>query len=605
MIRINEINMNGRINNLQGVGKIVLKERMMKINETEDEFVTRMGKSLTQNHPTKSMAVGNLLRSLSIIPSSAVCQYFNDNKETANACELFVFGRSQELSDKLKEMWCFTEVVVKDTGVGVGADNIESKNNSFLFYEVCKFLNQSINLVEGVRKSRLALYLSIHNINAYICLMMRQKNDLITPNVFYGILIPDIFMTTDRDTWYFFDGSATLNGKSLNDCYGDEYETLYWKMVEMGMFVKQMPRVNLMGELVSCLTENGFPYIVWRDTVNRYNNQSPLGTIQTLNLCAEVCQYADNTPDSQCTLLTLNVAAFKENYVQLWDEIDQDLMMCSISKDCLPPLDDPLLSHCFYGAYMSTFVLNYLLSDKKRREIGVSPTGLFDAICIKYGIDAAYDYAMEEYSGIVAEYIYIGCVIASVVFNRLYNVKCVNFEHSMFSLGLFQFDLRCVEPTLKKQWDLLRPHVRGGMSNSMLTAQAPTATTSLITNVTESVQFPMPGPLTTKNSNTGRFADMPYYLTQMKNDTNVVVHKNVPIRQQVKVYANMAPFVDQSQSVILNCLPENDEVMKVLWYTFREKLKTGIYYLSFVSPTNYIQMGNNKEINEGCSVCSL
>nr|QBH66214.1 ribonucleotide reductase 1 [Phthorimaea operculella granulovirus]QBH66344.1 ribonucleotide reductase 1 [Phthorimaea operculella granulovirus]QBH66474.1 ribonucleotide reductase 1 [Phthorimaea operculella granulovirus]QBH66604.1 ribonucleotide reductase 1 [Phthorimaea operculella granulovirus] len=608
-----------RLKNLQTNGQIVLRERMMKDNEDVEQFTIRMGKQMTNGDEKKSRMVQHLLSSASMIPSSAVCQFYNGIKETPNACFLYVFNSNHDVDVKMKEMYNISKIVIKGTGVGVGADFLRSSSSKGEFQnnfvELCKYLNQSINLSATIRKSRMAVYVSLHNINSYLCLSLRKQNNLITPNLFYGLMVPNMFMTMFEHEptawWYFFDGDYTLDGESLNECYGEKYEKLYKRMVQKGEYRKRIMVRELIGELVSCITENGFPYIVWRDYINLYNNQRELGTVQTLNLCAEICQYSNNSFDSHCTLMTLNVAAFCENYPQDWAEIRQDLDCCKIPIDCLPPLDNNnMLAHCFYTAYMSTFVLNFMLGDSKRREIGVSPTGLFDAICIKYGVEAAYNYAMEKYAGLVSEYIYLGCILASVVFNRRYNVTCVNFSRSMYARGLYQFDLRHVEPVLMQQWNSLRPYMMKGMANSMVTAQAPTATTSLITNVTESVQFPLPGVITTKNSESGRFADTPFYMTVLGVHN---IHKHVSVRQQVMIYANCAPYIDQTQSVIINCKPENDETMKVLYYTYTQKLKTAIYYLSFISPTEYIRLGESLEDKQkqakskfgGCQGCSL
>jgi ribonucleotide reductase alpha subunit len=621
--------MNARLNNLPTAGSIVLRERMMLPGETADEFVERLAYALA---PQKASAVKDLLRSAAMIPSSAVCRFYNTGKETPSACYLFVFSKNYDADVKLEEMHTVTRMAIKGTGVGVGADNLRSgsvtiegvlQNN---FIDICTNLNQSINLSVTTRKSRLAMYLSLHNISAYMCLSLRQQNNMITPNVFYGLMIPDLFMrAAERDEmWYFFDGQTSLENNededdavsSLNDCYGVEYEKLYERMVERKMYVKCMRASVLLGEIVSCLTENGFPYIVFRDTVNKYNNQRALGVVQTLNLCAEVCQHATNSLErrnaSLCTLMTLNVAAFCERQQCMWHLIEHDLRAVSIPLDVLPEKrdNDEILAHCLYTSYMCTFVLNYMLGDSERREIGVSPTGLFDAVCIKHGVEAAYANAMISYAALVSEYIYYGCVLASVVFNRMYRVECVNFKHSAFAKGQFQFDLRNITPTLANKWQMMREYVKGGMANSMLTAQAPTATTSLITNVTESIQFPLAGKITTKNSKSGRFADAPFYAAVSGLQNDVIVHKNVPVLDQIKVYANAAPYVDQSQSVIVNCSPENTKVFETIVHAFRHQLKTGIYYFSFTSPTQYINLGNGTAAAaaskfSSCSACTL
>nr|WOZ30350.1 ribonucleoside-diphosphate reductase large subunit [Cydia pomonella granulovirus]WOZ30475.1 ribonucleoside-diphosphate reductase large subunit [Cydia pomonella granulovirus]WOZ30607.1 ribonucleoside-diphosphate reductase large subunit [Cydia pomonella granulovirus]WOZ45376.1 ribonucleoside-diphosphate reductase large subunit [Cydia pomonella granulovirus]WOZ45567.1 ribonucleoside-diphosphate reductase large subunit [Cydia pomonella granulovirus] len=619
-----------RINNLQAGGNAKMSDRMFLAGESPDQFVHRMSRLLTNNHPTKSDAVAHLLSSVSLIPSSSLCHHFNTGDGIPSACCLFVFSKDHNVDAKFEELTRIARVAIKGTGVGIGADSLKNKSitrapgelrNTYV--DFCKSLNHLINLSVTVRQSRVAVYVSLHNTTAYESLFLRQTGNIQTENIFYGIMVPDLFVRKQKEggVWHFFDNDAQVDGKSLNDCYGEEYERLYEEMVRRGIQIKSVNVWELWGEIVNCLATNGYPYIVWRDTVNKYNNQQALGVVKTLNLCAEVCQHAtDSTVDtntSLCTLMTLNVAAFCEDYTQHWHLIYDDLRQCQIPEQCIPPLgENKILDHCFYGGYMSTFVLNCVLGESKRREIGVSPTGLFDALHIMYGAAATYEYAMDDYSARVAEYIYLGCVVGSVVYNRLYGVECVNFRASRFSEGVFQFDLRGVTPSLTLQWACIRPHAMRGMANSMLTTQAPTATTSQITNVTESVQYPLPGRITTKNSETGRFADLPFY-AHFTNQPPFR-HPHVSPIRQIKVFANTAPYVDQSQSTIIYCEPKNDEISKVLVYTHKAQLKTGVYYLTYISPTRYIQLGNGDEEQEyyeqvkrarskfgGCDGCTL
>lgn len=590
-----------RIDNLQTSGRNVLVSRMMRAGETPSGFCTRMANKMAGDHPTKTKLLKSLLESVALIPSSVVCA------DTAgpSACHLTVLSRSYAAATKLDELNRAVAMCVNGTGVGVGADNLkyqgsavagELKNN---FVEICQYLDGGNNLNVAERKSKTALFLSLHNINALICLTLRQQNARVTPNIFYGLMIPDLFIKMQqRDenaTWYLFDGHTTLDGASLNECYGEEYENLYWRMVEAKLYLKKINARRVLGEVIMCIAENGFPYVVWRDRVNEYNNQKQLGAVQTLNLCTEICQHADSGASSMCTLLTVNAAAYCENYDReaVLREIKNDLATHGM-LDCMPALgDSELFAHCFAAAYMATFALNTLLGDTARREIGVTPTGVFDAVYIMCGKDEAYA-AMPRYAALVAEYMYMGCVLSSIVYNRAYGVVCCNFAKSEFSRGLLQFDLRNVTPAL--QWDSVRRHMMKGMANSMLTAQAPTATTSLLTNVTESMQYPMAGAAaTTKNSGIGRFAETPFFLLRRQDGDNV--NRFVSIKKQVEVYEKTAPFVDQSQSVIVSCKATYEDVLRVLRYTFDAKLKTAIYYLMFTTKQKYLDLSN-------CDACT-
>ncbi|AAS82701.1 ORF37 [Agrotis segetum granulovirus] len=607
-----------RLNNLQEFGRIIMKERMLLDDvETPEEFCQRISRGMVKldDEEKKIAHATALLSSVSIIPSSALCQHLNlqRNDTTPSACHLTVFSHSYEAFSKLNELDRIAKMAIMGTGVGVGGDYLRYKGSNVAgelknsFVEICQYLNAATTLNVSARKSRVAVFLSLHHICSMICLTLRQQNARVTSNIFYGVMIPNFFMEMQRKDknamWYFFDGNTTLEGLSLNDCYGEEYESLYWRMVEKKLYVKKMYATQVLGELISCLTENGFPYVVWRDHVNMFNNHRDLGTIQTLNLCTEICQHAGSDSSSMCTLMTVNIAAYCEDYplCKMYEEIVEELAEYGLHQ-CCPQFDETnearLLMHCFTASYTSTFLLNRLLGDKtSRRELGVTPTGLFDAVYILCGRDAAYNDAMIHYSALVAEYMYIGCVLSSIVYNRKFNVICVNFSKSEFAKGLFQFDLRNVTPSLSLLWNRIRPFMKKGMANSMLTAQAPTATTSLLTNVTESVQFPMSGAVqTTKNSGTGRFANIPFFLYK-SNETDIGFNRPVTIAKQVQVFAKMAPYVDQSQSVIINCSSTYEDVFRILRYTYDNKLKTALYYTVFNSNTPYIDLS-------GCDACT-
>lgn len=119
-------------------------------------------------------------------------------------------------------------------------------------------------------------------------------------NDFFGIFIPDLFLKrVDEDSdWCLFNGDQVGN---LDQMYDDAYEERYLQLCNQKLQTRTIKARELMKVLVDSLLENGAPYIVWHDHVQRYNTQRHLGGSSTLNLCAEICSQANRTAWSSCT----------------------------------------------------------------------------------------------------------------------------------------------------------------------------------------------------------------------------------------------------------------------------------------------------------------
>jgi len=67
----------------------------------------------------------------------------------------------------------------------------------------------------------------------------------------------------------------------LQEAYGDAFEELYKKYESAGKFRKQIKAQTLWRAILTAQIENGTPYILYKDAVNKKSNQKNLGTIKS------------------------------------------------------------------------------------------------------------------------------------------------------------------------------------------------------------------------------------------------------------------------------------------------------------------------------------
>jgi len=499
------------------------------------------------------------------------------------ACRLVVatkdYGR-----EFIKQMESICTMI--SLGVGVGLDvstvplNGQKKNGHIHggFFAVTKKLDSCNYLSIYERKPKIALYLSIHNDSIYEAFDLRHPAKEHVENVFFGVMINDYFMKCLRKNqpWYLFPGNVTLNGQNLSDFKNEEYEIMYKRFVAAKLYTKATTAQELMDRLLTSLCESGSPYVIWDDIVNRYSNHSHLGKIKTLNLCAEITNYSSPKESSSCTLLSMNCGMFKDfpliseaiySYLQKVDTVfDKHIASYDNAEEC---------KFTYMLGYMGTRALNdFMGKDRKNREIGINPMGVYDMAIIN-------DKNPIDIVGEISEAMYLGCIRASCEYFQQYNVKCNRFDGSHFNDGVPQWMLR--DTTTHIEWpEYVYKMMRNGMANSMLTSQAPTATTSMLCGVTESVMIPL-NIITSKESENGRNALISYGIMHfILNRCNETFILDDDIDTQIAMYAKSAPFIDQSQSTMFSIeLNKNTKqtLFDLLKKTYFAELKTAIYYI--------------------------
>jgi ribonucleoside-diphosphate reductase subunit M1 len=203
-------------------------------------------------------------------------------------------------------------------GIGISLSKIRS-NGSYIsgtggnstgiipllktYNSIARYINQG-----GRRLGSFAVYLEPHHGDIFDFLYAKRNQGVEEQrarDLFYGLWISDYFMECVQNNmdWYLMDPNIS---KGLTDIYGEEYKTLYLKYINEGKFVKQIKARDVFKEIINSQIETGQPYMLYKDSVNRKNNQSNLGTVTNSNLCCEITIYSNNTSDTgTCVLASI------------------------------------------------------------------------------------------------------------------------------------------------------------------------------------------------------------------------------------------------------------------------------------------------------------
>jgi ribonucleotide reductase alpha subunit len=168
-----------------------------------------------------------------------------------------------------------------------------------------RYINQG-----GRRNGSIAVYCEPWHADIMTFLEMRQpkrKEEMRALDLFYALWIPDLFMARlskaleqDSDTGTSNTGTSNTGtntnkvmwslmcpdeSRGLSDVYGKEFEELYTRYEREGKYRRQIPIMTIWKKILESQKETGTPYMMYKDHVNKRNNQSNLGIIKSSNLC--------------------------------------------------------------------------------------------------------------------------------------------------------------------------------------------------------------------------------------------------------------------------------------------------------------------------------
>jgi len=499
-------------------------------------------------------------------------------------------------------------------GIGFSCTNVRAKGSIIkklngksdglvpmlkVFNHTARYVNQG-----GKRKGAFASYLEPWHPDIEEWVQMKLNHgdeEMRARDLFYGLWVPDNFMKAVQNDgdWFLI---CPSDAPDLQDSYGDEFETLYNSYVEKGLYKKKMKARQLWSLICRTQIETGGPYVMYKDAVNRKNNQKNLGTIRSSNLCAEICEFNSADEIAVCTLASICLPKFIGVQGFNFKKLQKAAYICC--KNLNKVIDKT--SYPLDEAYVS---------NNRHRPIGIGVQGLADVFQI---LNLSYDSVeAKDLNKAIFETIYYGAMSCSVdlaVKNQPYE----SFEGSPLSDGKFAFDLWGVEAT-KYNWEELRERVKQfGAVNSLLIACMPTASTAQINGNTESFE-PCTSNLYVRRVLSGEFMIVNKNLENMCRKqglwTDALVNKiikdkgsvqNTDLPETIKktfktvweisnkaiidMSADRAPFICQSQSLNLYLQnPNEGAISSMQFYAWKKGLKTGQYYLRTQAKASAIQ----------------
>ena len=342
-----------------------------------------------------------------------------------------------------------------------------------------KIVNESLRYFnqQGRRPGSAAIYIEPWH-KDIIDLLDIKKNtgaeELRARDLFTAIWIPDNFMRAVKNNsdWYLFCPNDIIKAglKPLQECYGEEYEEMYNRAVQMGLG-KKVSAQTIWSKIIESQIETGVPYLCSKDNANKKTNHQNIGVIKQSNLCNEIYQYTDEKTTAICTLSSMVLKNFVEggkfNFELLFNEVRKVVRALNKVVD-----------------------INNYSTEKGRkggleqRAIAIGTQGLADVF---YLMD--YIFTSEEAKKLnkdIFETIYYAAIFES---NQLCKEgkyqQYTYFNNSPMSKGIFQYDMWGLnEDNLSGMWDWdkLKENVKEhGICNSLFTAQMPVASSAKIT----------------------------------------------------------------------------------------------------------------------------
>src|SRR5690554_3943034 len=347
----------------------------------------------------------------------------------------------------------------------------------------------------GVRKGAIAVYQDVwhKDIQAFLDLRLNNGDETNRAhNLHPGLCIPDLFMErVEQDgDWYLFDPHEvhTKKGFYLQDFHDEErgagsFRQRYEEVVRDASISRTIVKAKALWKaILRSQIETGYPYMFYRDTVNRANPNKHEGVIYSSNLCSEIMQ-------NQSATVTESVHLDDGSDRVIVTKKPGDMVVCNLSSITLGRTgdDDDVLERLIriqVRMLDNVIDLNSLPVEEARRTnqryraVGLGTSGWHHLLALK-GIDwesqEAVDFADELYEKI--NYHTIRASNELAVEKGAYPL----FRGSDWETGAY-FEKRDYK---SEKWQELRKHVQaGGVRNGYMLAIAPTASTSIISGTT-------------------------------------------------------------------------------------------------------------------------
>jgi ribonucleoside-diphosphate reductase alpha subunit len=461
-------------------------------------------------------------------------------------------------------------------------------------------------------------------------------------DLFYALWLPDLFMerVEKNESWTLF---CPSEAPGLADVYGDEFKELYEKYEKEGRGRKQIDAQKLWFKVLDSQIETGTPYLLYKDAANKKSNQKNLGTIKSSNLCCEILEYSSKDETAVCNLGSIGLPMYvdakskKFNYDKLREVVKVAIKNLNRVIDI--------------NYYPTPETRN---SNMRHRPVGLGVQGLADVFALMrapWESEKAADLNQRIFEHIYYAAVESSCEVAEK------EGPYSTYEGSPMSKGVFQYDMWSVKPITEQDgtldWAALKEKVaKHGVRNSLLMAPMPTASTSQILGFNECIE-PFTSNIYTRRTLAGEFVIVNKHLMRdlekldlwNENMKQQIIARNgsvqgieeIPesiqklyrtsweIKQKTLIDMAVArgAFICQSQSLNLFVAdPNYAKLTSMHFYSWKQGLKTGIYYLRTRAPVMAQKFTIDPELqkaaekseqerlhkkyvaDEGCTMCS-
>ncbi|MCB9034860.1 MAG: ribonucleoside-diphosphate reductase subunit alpha [Chitinophagales bacterium] len=579
-----------------------------KIVERPQHMLMRVAVGIHQNNIDAAIETYNLMSEKWFTHATPTLFNAGTPKPQLSSCFLLTAQDDsiKGIYDTLKQC---AEISQSAGGIGLSIHNVRAKGSyikgtggaSNGLVPMLQVFNATARYVDqggGKRKGAFAVYLEPWHADVFDFLELKKnhgKEELRARDLFYAMWIPDLFMKRVKANgdWSLFCPNECPN---LYNTYGKEFEALYEQYEKEGKARKTIKAQELWFHILDSQIETGTPYMLYKDHVNRKNNQKNLGVIRSSNLCTEIMEYTSKDEVAVCNLASINLSKFVDVEKRSFDFQKLYDITYIVTKNLNKVID--------VNYYPVVEAKN---SNMRHRPVGLGVQGLADAfLMLKHPFESEEAKILNKN---IFETIYYAAMCASKDLAKV-DGPYQSYEGSPISQGIFQFDMWGVEPTNRWDWNALRAEIKQyGVRNSLLVAPMPTASTSQILGNNECFE-PYTTNIYTRRVLSGEFVIVNKHLLKdlialgMWSDEmkNAIIANNGSIQaiegipQEVKdlyktsweikqraiidMAADRGAFIDQSQS--LNLFMESPDYKKLTsahFYAWEQGLKTGMYYL--------------------------
>ena len=417
----------------------------------------------------------------------------------------------------------------------------------------------------------------------------------------------DLFMERvlhDQD-WSLF----CPNTVNLIDVHSDDFRQRYEQAERDGHAVRTVKARALWDKIIRSQIETGTPYMLFKDTINRHSNQSHLGTIRTSNLCAEIVEFSSPDEIPVCTLSSIALPNFVKDRTFDFGSFGQTVERVVYNLD-------RVIDTTHYPLEQTR------RSNLRHRNLGIGVQGLSDMFQM-----LNMDYESDEciaMDALIFQAMYFHALKASCELAKTHG-HYPSYPGSPMSKGVLHHDSFGVPDSPRFDWPTLRKNIaKYGVRHAHLIALMPTASTAQILGNSEGME-PRTSNLYTRRVLSGEFIVENHVLKaacqdkpglwrtvrshMMRNygsvqacDGSSPPNPELPNRAVFKTAweisnksiirhcAARQPFVCQSQSMNLYLdQPRVNQVSAMHIFSWKSKLKTGMYYLRTKPRANAIQ----------------